>query len=424
MKIADRLIRALLVVMIMISLFLSYKIWTRSENTSELKDNSASGTLFQEKQPTEVFLPTKVIVHNQDNNGYSNRESQITNLQKQINQLKFRSLETNKSEQMVKKIKAKKNTIELIFPDSLPINYYEYINDFSLGSTKVTAGRSFNRIFIALKEQKIYFTNDQTGDVCSVEANGSDSWAAIKKLKNQPDITYTEVSLNHTVLPDVYYFDKPIELKKYSYILATQSYSTFTHAFFNDGNDLYSNDESDDTSLTNASGESLTIKESTGEVSYLGKLQTSKKEKENNIFGNTFQYVSRTGSVFGNIRYFSEDDGVVVYQNYVEGFPVFSEDNKSKIQMIVVKDNLRIQTNQTTIQVPIPSDETVLLKNTQDTINDLLNSGVKKEEIKDIQIGYTWEKDKENSQLVNLTPSWYVNYQGSWKSVEDFSRKE
>lgn len=425
MKIMHRLIRVALLAMVLLSIFLSSKIWNNSGNTVSTSENQVRTSLVQLKSAPEVFLPTKLVYHKENQFSYTNRESLISNLFKQTLKFNYKSLVSSKQldGELMNKIQKQEKSISFVFPAPISLEYFLTINNVSMRNKSQSADMSFDQMILSVTDKKIYYFNDQTNEMASVGISSSMT-SLVNTIENKNNQYYV-VSKDHEILPNSYYFDTKVQLKKYSYILSTQNYSLFTQAFFNQVNDLSSNDQSDtkNINITNSSGEILSIQSDTGEVSYLGKLQKNEKRAQNNIYGNTFQYVARIGSTFGNLRYFDQSSGSVTYRNYIEGFPLFSNYSRGRIMLTVINNNLRIQANQETIQVPIPSDEKVVLKTTGETIQDLLDAGVPKTDIQDIQIGYTWEQSTQDEQLVNLTPNWYVKYKRNWESVSELIKQ-
>lgn len=414
----NRVIRFGLVAMILLSLVLTWKIWTNSGNVDAGKNLNVN-KLVQEKKPTEVFLPTKLVYHKGNQNKYTNRESLIATLQKELRQVEFEPLEvvSQSSEDFFKK--PKNNCVEFTYPHSLQLSYYLTIFEIGI-KNKLGDEIEFNRMLISFDEKKIYFVDIARHTV--YQAGIKSNIDHMKAELESDRINYLIVSKDHEILPNIYYLEEAIKLKKYSYILATQSYTTFSQAFFSDVNEVYSNDESKNISLSNSEGEKLTVGYQSGEVNFTGKIkeQPNLNPSLNNIFGNTFQYIEKIGSSYSNLRYFDYENNQITYLNYVEGFPVFGDQNKGKIQLTNVANNIHIVTNQETIQVPIPSEEEVELQNTESAIEQLIDRGIDPTKIQDIQIGYTWINNQETKQVVDLMPEWYVKYNNQWQSVANF----
>jgi len=70
------------------------------------------------------------------------------------------------------------------------------------------------------------------------------------------------------------------------------------------------------------------------------------------------------------------------------------------------------------LQVPVPTDKkSVTLPGTQSVIDQLVAAGYHKSKISSLQIGYQWLASTSSDKVVNLTPTWYVHYDGSWKTA-------
>ena len=67
----------------------------------------------------------------------------------------------------------------------------------------------------------------------------------------------------------------------------------------------------------------------------------------------------------------------------------------------------------------IDDDEEVSLASGEEVIADL-RSVVDLDLIQDLTIGYTWDDDREEDQVVRLTPEWFVKSQDKWTNMDDF----
>ena len=112
----------------------------------------------------------------------------------------------------------------------------------------------------------------------------------------------------------------------------------------------------------------------------------------------------------------------MVYRNYVEGFPVFGDNMKGCLATTVQNKNVFIKANQDTLQIPLPSDDSVTLVPTQELVDHLKNQGADMSKIIDIQIGYKWEQNKETQQAIDLVPSWYIKYDDNWMTQEELEK--
>lgn len=421
-QIGDKIIKVSLITLILLSLFLSWKIWTKPANRNLAeKGKDTSSELVQTKKMTEVYVPTKLFYHKEKNNLlYSNKETVINNIHNKLTALHYRSNQ-ELGEKETREAFYSLHSFNLVFPKELPVSVYEsvYQSDFKL--PKELQEFEFNRIIYSFETEKVYFVNPSLKKSIIFDVKG-DSQTLEDLVTNEKKNNYYSVTLEPENISGIYYMKDEVKLKTYSYIVATQSFTTFSKAFFDQPNDLYSND-SENVNLSNSEGESLTIQADTGEVNYFGKLKSKESSSKNSFYFDTFQYVENIGNTLGTLRYFDVKDGDITYRNYIEGFPVFGKNMKGRLEVIVQNRNVFVRTNQEMIQIPIPSSETITLMSTADLIDNLSSSGVDVSLINDVQIGYEWQTNTETKQAADLVPTWYIHYDGAWYSHSELDEK-
>lgn len=428
MKLGGRLIRVGLVAMIALSLFLSWKIWTNS-GSKDLVDNTKSAeNTMNMKQPKDVFSPVKLIYHDDEGKHfYTNKENLISSMTKEVLRLPRERLTPYSEKDSAKYLESqtKENSFELVMASPLSLDYFLEINDQDV-TRGIEAGMSFQRLVVSLDEEVIYVLNDKNHQVYRIKFKGDLS--EIKRLLRDNNNRFIEVRHEDSELPVFYQFIDDVKLKKYSYILSTQSYTLFSQAFFDNPQEIMPNDgnkNSKDVDLINAEGDSLKISYGTGEVQFSGRIKpdTVLVNPTHNIYTDTFYYVQSIGNSMGTIRYFEGRGNKVTYRNFVEGFPIFSDDTKGRVEVTRNNQNIQVMTNQETIQVPIPSDEEVTLPNTETVVSQLEEVGIQRKDLEDLQIGYTWEVNQETKQVVDLVPEWYVKLDHYWDNVAHVIQK-
>lgn len=417
-ELGDKVIKVSLIIMILLSLFLSWKIWTKPANRS-FEDKSKKVTdIVQKKSMTEVYLPTKLFYHKtKDDLVYTNRESTIMAIQHELESFSY-SASKELDEKDTTDLFASSNSFDLVYPKELPVSFYEKIYHMDIKQSGSLADLKFDHIFVSIDKEALYFVNHIKTQAMEVDIKGD--FKELKKILANDKNNYVNVSYSPDNVAGVYYLSQDIKLEKYSYIVATQSFTTFSKAFFNQSSDLFSNEgENDNVNLSNGEGESMTIQSKTGEISYFGKLKQTEKKDSDALYYDTFQYVENMGNALGNMRYFNSKEDEIVYRNYIEGYPVFGVNAKGRLEAVIQNKNVFIRTNQETIQIPIPSEETVTISKTSSLIEELVEMGVDVEKIEDIQIGYEWQSNTETKQVVDLVPQWYVKYEDKWYAIPE-----
>ncbi|HCM90374.1 MULTISPECIES: two-component system activity regulator YycH [Vagococcus] len=411
-QLIDRVIKTSLIMMILLSLFLSWKIWTKPANRS-VSEKENNSELVQMKKMSEVYVPTKLFYHKSKNEFLtSSKENTLLDIHNKL--IKF-EMKNSKivDEKSIKDRLFSENTFNLLYPNELPLSVYKDIYRLELEVPKDFEDFRFNRLIYSFEKEEIYFVNSKLTTGIKFSTKGDSN--SIKELvKNEKKNNYSPVKLSEENIAGIYYLTDDVKLKTFSYMVATQSFTTFSKAFFEQSNDLYSND-TENVNLSNGEGESLTIQSETGEVNYVGKLNST-SAGTNKLYQDTFQYVENLGNALGTLRYFDDKEGNITYRNYVDGFPVFGNDIKGRLEIMVQNRRVLVRTNQEAIQIPIPSDETVTLLSTDKMLNNLVENGVDISLIEDAQIGYEWQTNQETKQAVDLVPTWYVKYKNIWYS--------
>lgn len=428
MKLGGRLIRFGLVAMIALSLFLSWKIWTNSGSKDLVDNTKTAENTMNMKQPKDVFSPVKLIYHDdQGKHFYSNKENLISSINKEVLRLSRERLtvysEKDASKYLASQTKA--NSFELVMASPISLDYFLEINDQEV-TRGIEEGMKFQRIVVSLDDDLLYLLNDANHQVFRIKFKGDLS--EIKRLLRDNNNRFIEVLHEDSELPVYYQFIEDINLKKYSYILSTQSYTLFSQAFFDNPQEIMPNDvnkNSKDVDLINAEGDGLKISYGTGEVQFSGRIKpdTVLVNPTHNLYTDTFYYVQSIGNSMGTIRYFEGSGNKVTYRNFVEGFPIFSDYTRGRVEVTRNNQNIQVMTNQEMIQVPIPSDEEVTLSNTATIVAQLESAGIKVSDLEDLQIGYTWEANQETKQVVDLVPEWYVKIDNYWDNVANVVQK-
>ncbi|WP_238786645.1 YycH family regulatory protein [Vagococcus coleopterorum] len=421
MKLMEKIIRVSLVLMILLSLFLTWKIWNNSGNKQVAKrQTSNTEQSSSAKHPTDIFLPVKLVYQDQDGKHlYTNKEREI----QELSRLLVKDVIGKKTELLDgKKIELvdRKNSFDLSMSDDLSLLYFLKMNEMPIPN-ELDNKLTFRRIAVSLEDKEVAFLDEDNHVIYELPLS-DDSSQYEKILKNEKN-NYIEVNHDDSILPVYYEFSKPINLPKYSYILATQSYSLFSQAFFLETDELVSNNDDPtdrDVNLASPAGNTFNVKYDTGEISYNGLLgkEVDSAYGTETFVEDSFFFVKNIGNSFGTLRYFEGTEEAVTYRNYVEGYPVFSDDTKGRLEFTKKDKGLHIETNQETIQVPIPSKEEVTLSTTKEAVMLLNNYGIAQKDIQGLQIGYTWLSNQETKQVVDLTPEWYVKTNDVWESIE------
>lgn len=424
MKLTEKIIRIGLVLLVLLSLYFSVSIWISSAKKEQpLKSDTQVAAVVNERSATDVFLPLRLIRIQNGKTEMNNSENLIANVQSEIKKSSFGSLSqvVQENEEQFEKFLTMENGVELIYEDSFLLKEYLSVYGIAIDTAELTNSDevNFTCIQIDLNQNKIRFLDFNRKDV--YEAAITVDADKIVTTLDKTGTEYNQISDQQVIGVQHYYFSENLKMKKYSYILASQPVTKFRNAFFANTDDIQTNEDSNDFSYTSGN-ERLVVDERLGKIHFNGVLETRKPE--DNIYSDSFGYIKKLGTNMGNIRYFDRTNSQINYRTFVEGYPVFSENNKGQVHITIDNEKAEnstvvIDTSVDTIQVPIPSEEEVTLQSTESLFESLSANGADAAKISSVVIGYTWHKIEEITQVVDLTPEWYIRYDEKWYSERD-----
>ncbi|MFD1900100.1 YycH family regulatory protein [Enterococcus termitis] len=425
MKITEKIIRIGLVFLVLLSLYFSVSIWLSSSKKEQpIKTDAQLATaVVNERLDTDVFLPLRLIRMQNGLSEMNNSENLITNIQNEIRQGTFGKLtqvvkgEASQFEHYL----TMDQGFELLYEGPFLLNEYISVYDLDINLDEISNKDEiyFTCIQVNLKQNKLRFLDFKNNDI--YETSISFDNEKVLNLMNKVGVEYNPISEQQSMAEKHYYLSDDLKMKKYSYILASQPVNRFRNAFFTNTDDIQTNEDSQDLSYE-SQNERLIVDENLGTIHFNGDIDA--RGTEDNIYSDSFAYIKKLGTNMGNLRYFDRTKSEINYRTFVEGFPVFSENDKGQVRITVGNDKAEktsvvIETSVDTIQVPIPSEEEVQLQSTESLLEQLTLNGVDTEKIDSMVIGYTWHKIEEVTQVVDLTPEWYIRYDGQWSTVPE-----
>ena len=130
-------------------------------------------------------------------------------------------------------------------------------------------------------------------------------------------------------------------------------------------------------------------------------------------------YVRKLGLTEQDLRFFEADGHKISYVNFVEGYPLFVNDQLAQAQVTFKKESVSVSFNSLNLQIPIPYDghKKKLLK-TASLLKELTEIGIKESQIQEITIGYHIKNDAKRSDLITLVPTYFIKVNGEWNSLE------
>ncbi|KRN32926.1 YycH family regulatory protein [Lactobacillus selangorensis] len=429
MKINDILLRVGLTLAILLSFFLSWKIWTSSvryEGSTNSSVTSSTTQTADTKNIDEVFSPTQIFMRNDGQKYliYNTHDNMTSRFETEIKNWTFsqpRKLAKMSGKAYTKEL-ARKNSLQFVYADNITVNLFESI--FKKLKVPLRKNTTFNRMLITRKTGRTYLLllNDKTRQGYQLRVAG----ISVQKVNQiiqtaNVKLPVVEKMMNHLPLT---YYQKTVDIKPYSYLASHQSENYFVSNLLDTSNpgSIDSKENNDETIYSDGVYQRLTVNHKTNQIQYDDYTSNKKITNVSDLLTNSYSELIKIGNPLTNMRYvnYDENAGTVTYRSYVEGFPIYYQTDFGAVKVKLSQSSTTLNFSAYSLQVPVPSTETAVhLPATQTMLNQLSAAGYKLNEISNIQIGYRWVKDADNEQIIDLQPSYYVQYQGEWSEYKD-----
>ena len=416
MKFIDRLIRTLLIIMVIISIFLSIQTWLDIGSypllNKEVTSKNNTQTELQKRKRQTLFLPTNLYLRDNQTIKIASQETNLKQVVKEIAQVNYSvSLQTTKKtrDDLLQQQNAA-NSLDLEYLSPMNLNDFLSLYKLNIQGTK-PQNFMFNHLVINAASGELTFFNTDNNKLCLLSAD-KEFLAMYKDLLTK---TTNNIQLNKDDKEFSYNVKDDLELPKYRYAITTPSYTVFTKAFFETTGELTSKDNLDNLVFADSDDNTLQLNSSDGTIDFSHKLAKNAPRSEINKLA--VNKIQKLGNEAGDLRYFMTLDKTSIYKNYIEGLPIFGNYYHGEVQTIQENNRLKILLNQEIAQVPLPTDEKVQLLSTTHVDDKLREKELDLSKITKRQIGYHWKTLDKNTVL--FEPTWYLLYENTWYSLDD-----
>ncbi|MCH5465602.1 YycH family regulatory protein [Levilactobacillus tujiorum] len=432
MKITKAFLPLGLAVAVTVSVVLSAMIWTNPaqyERNRQRSSNTATTELSTRPQ-RDVYLPTQVVYS--DGNGnqelLNNRKVNLTTeLREVLNKWQFGRVNNVRVSSKAAYMRYLTRKSSLLLSYASPINVRMFNTVF--GSQLNSQTTQFSRILVPLdKQDHIYLLDDRKQDVYEVTVKSSDA-KAIRKIMKE-NLFRIDVKMKWLSQAATAYVTSSVTVPSYSYLVNQQSTDYFTSRLLNKGEstNVSAKKNKDNTIYSDGASRQLTVyhKQGTALFEDYSALQSSLSFSQ--ALKASYSAVKTIGIPMENLRYYgySAANSTVTYRSFVEGFPIFNQSDYGAARIQMLSQGVRrYNFSRYSLQVPVPTDKkSVTLPGTQAVIKQLVAAGYSQSKISSLQVGYQWLTSSSSDKVVNLTPTWYVHYNGSWKTYTQMLKQQ
>ncbi|MFE0623943.1 YycH family regulatory protein [Priestia aryabhattai] len=432
---------AILVVLVASSLIMTYHIWTYQPSYKVISKNQhlQEVEVSSKSKIEDHILPTEVLYHRNDNHYMSHDEDDVNKWVNEMKKWKFSNV-TDVSDAIsldgFLNYVHGSNSIEVLYPDALPLKTFQQLFSFSQTSLP---NQTFDRVLIKIKRTpsffvSVYLVNYEQKKIYSVTVKNL-AKDDIKELEDKmkrtyaPSLVYKENKNRYIFLPEnnitmnseVYYTSmRHLDIEKYK------------EALFNNP-DYARKETSTNRDVYTEGTKVINVNTKTDVMEYVNLVNSTTEVMEDyNLINRSFSFVNDHGGwTESNYRFNSWNriTKEISYRYYKDNYPVYSNQGMTEIyqrwgnaeilnyrrplyRFVRVQDSSveKLQSSQKVIQ---------LIEKHQNFDPNLL---------KDISIGYqleevsqqpkTGEKTVEfNSNSVKLVPSWFYYYNSKWYRI-------
>lgn len=433
MKFRDLILRLFLIAAVVISLVCTWYIWfnpahlDRKSTTETTVKTTSTATAEHEKnvfEPLNVFYQqngTKTLVARSDGRvatrirrGVANWRVASVGASHKLSPDAYESLLTlNDSVQMTYWGEMNWNTFDKMY--------------FKKAAIKKSKDFKFNRIIFNLRTQKVMLVNDATRTLRHVKLNKKYAFTPITGAIGKAKTSYPLVE-KRVGTREVAFYDGTLSVKQYTYILDKQGANHYISALMSGGNNTPSAVDAkqlgNQTVYTmNDNNQRLAVDRNDSMMEYENFATDGPAKTTTKVLNAAYTDMTRLNiKEMRGMAYYDYDQtsGSVMFRMVVNGLPIISDLLSGSVEVTHTNASKRIAFSGDNLSVAIPTSTTsIKLPSSQTVLNELMAKGIKMSSISDLQLAYSWAKDDDSSQVVDLVPTYFVRVNDEYYNYKD-----
>ncbi|WP_125702385.1 YycH family regulatory protein [Lacticaseibacillus daqingensis] len=428
MKLSGWILRASLIAMVALSLVFSFLIW---QNPSRLGRSDTSVAVKTTKDPnaaaqvSNVFAPTTAYYqHDGTKTMLFDPETSVAD-----------TLRTAMKEWQIQRIGAAKKltssayTALLATDQSLQLRYtgamaFKQFNQTFLTQPLKSPGADFqfDRLLVDLSATttRLQFVNDKTRAVRTATLAHADvaKVQAVVAKTTASGFAVTEMRLGNR---QVATFNAPIQVPPYTFLLDQQSANHFVSLLLpaDSASSVDTREIGTETVYTLGASQRLSLDTDTGGMQYENAAKATAGSGLTTSLRTGYASLSKLAlQGLGTVRYFDtqSDTGTVTFRACALGLPIFNADGYGAITTTNTASGEQMGFSTYNLTVAIPTTQSpVTLPSTATVFDQLRHAGYDVNGLTDMTLGYYWKAQTADSQVVSLTPTYFVKINGEYR---------
>ncbi|WP_239738183.1 two-component system activity regulator YycH [Mammaliicoccus sp. H-M32] len=427
---------AILIILVLISVFMTYRVWTFTPELTDLEtdvnaDTPSIGPKIS-KPIDSVIMPFRMINRNgTDVKGTSNMKD-IKKVTDQMLSKEVKKVDVLSSESVVQLEDLSERYTILDFPDSVPSEMY--LNQVLGMNMSYYPSVNFDRILVDTKstnEANVYLLSENKQKAVKLQTTmKSHKFDQMNKEVAKDLKPYTGIITNETTtneINQIYAPENAYSMNVYRYVTNKISVSDLNDVILGDSVIARSNEDQVSTYNNNTGISTVNEEKQTYRYTNLSEDENQQKDISKSIT-NSFKFINEHAGYTDEFRLFNTDQktGKIDYQMFLNNYPVFNDDKLSSIEAVWGRNAINeYNRGLITTGVAVPSKKEVdELPSSEEVRYGLASNGeIDFNKVTNMAIGY--DLSLPNDELDNLqdtiefTPKWYIKYDDEWKRYEN-----
>lgn len=427
---------AILIILVLISVFMTYRVWTFTPELTDLETdvNTETPSIGPKisKPIDSVIMPFRMINRNgTDVKGTSNVKD-IKKITDQLLSKEVKKVDILSSESVVQLEDLSERYTILDFPDSIPSEMY--LNQVLGMKMDYYPNINFDRILVdtkSTKEAVVYLLSENKQKAVKLQTNIKSTQFDKVNKEAAPDLKpYTGMITNETTTNEIYQIYAPENadnMNIYRYVSNKISVSELNDVILGDSVIARSNEHNVSTYNNNTGISTVNEAKQTYRYTNLSEDENRQKDMAKSIT-NSFKFINEHAGYTDEFRLFGTDQksGKIDYQMFLNNYPVFNDDKLSSIEAVWGRDTINEYNRgliTTGVAVPSKKEADGLPSSEEVRFNLASNGSIDFNKVTNLAIGYdlSLPKDEINNlqDTIEFTPKWYIKYDGEWKRYEN-----
>lgn len=422
MKYIEPVKSIVLFLLVMLSIVLTFSIWTYSPDYKVIEQTEGKEILIgTQKKVEDVIKPYKALYSMDDkltgtvSNGAM---KDIMNVFEGWNILDLVRVNNNISPSYINEMIRANNRMTVFFAGEIPFSELGSIFNFD---EKELPETTFNRIIIdwtnyANKEVQMYFVSSSNKSLLRSHVTMTNINEFAKNIIEPAELQSAYKEIEREGYTSLYVASDKIESVKYTYYMNELSPELFKNVLFSEPNVVQRNVESATFEKYTDGLSLMTLDTRAKSLTYVyPAAESSERIEPSKLFRDSFDFINEHGGFTADYRYVSSNPSKnqIDYQLYLQGFPVYSDQAGTRIST-VWGDNRIFRYKRPYFSLDISEKEIKELPSGTEIVEKIQKlNNIVLSDVDEIAVGYYLTQD-ENLRLFTLEPSWFIIRNGSW----------